>query len=132
MKRLLLLLIILGLTIVPFVYAAEPETIGYVERARIVMDLLRDNEVTESDNYAEDKVDFISGPHAIIYADAFCAYYGQYEDGTNNQKAGFFLFKLKQHCKSIRKHVALRDRAAEDNTELNATIDTELGKDEAP
>ena len=51
-------------------------TIPNVNRAQIVMDLIKDAEVTTLANYASDKVDYLNGATAIKYVDPVLLIYG--------------------------------------------------------
>ena len=115
-----------------YLLGAEAETITHVARARVVMDLIKDNSVTTAANYADTEVDYIEADTALTYADAFCKYYGQYQDGTNAQKAAFFLLCLKRHCKDVRRLVLEREQDAAQAATNDSTIEGELGADEVP
>lgn len=108
------------------------QTLPVVNRARIIMDLLKDDQVTDGRlaNYADTEIDYAGAALAVTYADAFCAFFGESVDGTNDEKATVFVQHLKQYCKDIRKQIIDReaDEAAEDATQ--ATLIDELGENE--
>jgi hypothetical protein len=120
-------------------------TLPPTNRARIVMDLIKDDEVTTLANYADDKVDYLDGATSLKWASYIWDAYGppQVTDGegntgpapkTNDNMSRFLTQKIRDFFDRAaqvgrRKQVVEAARAAE-----QAAIDTEaladLGADE--
>ena len=116
-------------------------TITAVDRARILMDLIKDATVTDATPYAS--VDKMLGATALEIVNNFWSEYKQqlYEvdgvtprDPTNEELATFYINKLRQFHKGIRaadrtKSVAEAARVAE-RAAVDAENSTDLGDDE--
>ena len=77
-------------------------TIPAIPRTRIIMDLIKDSEVTTLANYADTELDYIGGAIGIKYADAVLLAYGgvssdQLAAMSNEDKALRYLDTLKNY-----------------------------------
>jgi len=115
----------------PLLFAAEG-TITNVVRVRIITDLLKDGAVSTPANYTGDKVDYIAPEVGVRYIEAVVAYYGGPVDGTNEEKAAFYLNQLRDWHRMIYRHqqelAAGRSAANDAATQVN----TDLGAEETP
>uniref|UniRef100_A0A6M3JXI9 Uncharacterized protein n=1 Tax=viral metagenome TaxID=1070528 RepID=A0A6M3JXI9_9ZZZZ len=130
MKRLLLLLALVCI-IVPFALAAE-STITNVVRVRIITDLLKDGAVSTPANYTGDKVDYIAPAIGSRYIEAVVAYYGGPVDGTNEEKAAFYLNQLRAWHRMIYRHQQERLAGATAASDADTQVNTDLGAEETP
>jgi hypothetical protein len=116
-------------------------TIKITDRARILMDLIKDGTVADSVPY--DSVDKMAAAKAIEIAQNFWDQYGQqvYEiDGTtprnpkNAELATFFVNTLRDFCRGTRKANRVKAAAATAHAAEAATVDgendTDFGKEE--
>jgi|GEM_PF-4928712 len=114
-----------------------------VNRARIIMDLVQDDEVTTLVNYADAKVDYQTAETSSKYADAFWAVYGppiNAQTGlpypaSNDNKALFLIRCLRAHFRAVLSasrvpQAGAAARAAEKSI-VESEAATELGSDEA-
>lgn len=140
MKRLVALLVI-GITLSTGISMAE--TVGYADRLRIILDLIKDGEVTTAANYADTELDYLAALTALKYAESFYNKYGpvwiggeakSWEDLTNAQRSAFMINKIRLFIREVR-HADLDPVAAQSayDTQKATTeteIDTDLGTEE--
>ena len=126
MKRLLLILAACCI-VLPVALAAEVD-LTPVQRARVVMDLIKDGDVTTPANYAG--VDLLGAAESIKYANAFCVYFGGPVDGTNDEKARFYINQLRSYHRQIYLHTVVTPAAATAASTAEATVTTDLGTEE--
>ena len=114
-------------------------TIPPINRARIIMDLVKDSEVTTLANYADTAVDYLDGATAIKYANAAISVYGNVSDEvlsemTNEDKALLYIDILRMFHKRILKaaNVPGAVDTAREVEELAAATEgqTDFGDDE--
>ena len=117
-------------------------TISATDRARILMDLIKDSTVTDATPYAT--LDMMAGPKAIEIAQNFWDQYGQQafdeqdppepRDPTNAELATFFINTLRNFVKQTRKAQRAMSAAGTAHDAEAATVDaendTDLGTDE--
>lgn len=132
MKKWLFVLALVGVIAVPFVYAEEQQSLNSVVRVRVVMDLLKDGGVTTATNYADDKVDYIAPDIGMKYVDAFVSYFGGPADGTNAEKATFYLNCLRRYHRDIYAHEKEKLAGNTAKQEAETEVETDLGTEEQP
>mgnify|MGYP001574122804 CR=1 FL=1 len=106
-----------------------------VNRARIIMDLLKDGTVANETPYAS--LDLATAPVADKYATAFWNVFGPDKDGmrnpilnpTNNQLAVFFLKRLGVHCKAVLEASRVPQAGTAAAATEKTTVDTETTSD---
>ena len=106
-----------------------------VNRARIILDLLKDGTVANEVPYGS--LDLASAPVADKYGTAFWNVYGPEVDGmgqpiqspTNAQVAAFFLKQLGKHCKAVLEQSRVPGAAAAAAVTEKATVATETTAD---
>lgn len=113
--------------------------ISDLNRARIILDLLKDGIVANETPYGS--LELASAPIASKYADAFWLVYdGQntFNPGTpvptptNAQKATFWLRQIGKHCKEVLKTARVPAVAATAATTEAAAVDAETTTDLGP
>lgn len=103
-----------------------------VVRARVLMDLLKDGDVSTEANYASDKIDYVDGPTALKYVNAFVSYFGGPTGSgvTNEDIAAFYINQLRRYHRDIYVHEKERDEVPAIVTEGNEEVETDLGSNE--
>ena len=112
-------------------------TISIVDRARIIMDLVKDGEVANLADYAN--VEKLAGPVALKYARAFWDAPGfahpDVENPTNEQLAAHFINRMRQYAINLEAAVRVPNAVSAAQTSEAATVaaegSTELGDDES-
>ena len=111
-------------------------TLPSINRARILMDLLKDDEVTTLVNYADDQVDYLDGSTAIKWAEKAWDAIPPPDDPpkTNDNMAIWFIIVLRRYLASLNR-TNLAPPAAEAArlqaiTSADAETETDLGTDE--
>ncbi len=112
-----------------------------VQRARIIMDLVKDGNVGNEANYGAG-VDKIAVPTAGKYADAFIDVFGPVRDSngeevvspTAEQKALFYINRLRAHHRDVllsaRVPAAAETARTTEQGTVNTEVDTEVGTPE--
>jgi hypothetical protein len=121
----------------------------YINRARIILDLIRDAEVTTPANYTDDKIDYIDGATAVKYVEAVIMVHGNVTqkmiDGdaeadppvpamTSETKARIYLDCLKKYHRHAYRTVQVPANVQAYRATQDETVETEgrtdLGEDE--
>ena len=111
-----------------------------VDRARIIIDLLKDGVVTTEANYNSSLIDYATPALSLKYADAVMEAYGGYSEAqvaaaSNPEKATVFLNELRTHLRDALR-IARAPQAAEtarlaEEVTVQSEVDTELGTEES-
>jgi len=128
MRRLLLTLAVVWLFAPPHLYAAEAPGIDAVNRARIILDLVKDGNVATPASYGG--VDLLDGPTSLKYVNAFCSYFGGPIDGTNAEKARFYINHMRGYHRQILAHQRKQTASNTAAEDANVEVEVDIGADE--
>ena len=113
-------------------------TLNVVDRARIIMDLVQDGDVATEANYASPDLDFVDGPTALKYAQAFwdvgAGVAVDPENPTNDELATNYMNAQREFHRSrlaASRAPALANQARVDEIAVvDGEVETDLGTDE--
>ncbi len=129
MQRLTLILAAL-LVLAAITQPVTAAPLSHVVRARIIMDLIKDGNVTTPANYAADKVDYASVQVAAKWADLVWQYHHGDQEADNKTKARFYLNELRKWHRSFLKHEKEKTANTTVETETDTELETDLGTEE--
>jgi len=111
--------------VAPGMMSAEPEPdLNKIQRARILMDLIRDGNVTTPAAYAS--VDLAGVDVSTRYVDAVCTFFGHNPtEMTNQQKATVYINELRRWHREIYKSVYRETAITDEKAALESAEDTE-------
>jgi len=107
---------------------ANAQNLTPVQRTRIALDVIKDGDVTTLANYQG--VDLAAPALTSKYVDAIVAYYGGPTNGTNDEKARFYLNQLRRWHFAHLKHQKEQPAVADATEEAQSEVDADLGEEE--